>query len=403
MADIFDEIFEGTSEAGGKKPEEAGVEQKPEVTGQSGVEQAASPETTGTPQQQTPATEENVEDFNVGEFNKKFNLEKWGLNFEKKEDIDGFFENSVSNSKKVNNLEGEIQDYKTKIKSFEEENQYYKDYVDKFSVESIFGSKENAEKYMLSKQLGNGRDPGVTEKIISTDVNSLNDLDALVLRIQYNTPKLAGQDLNIKRSVLKKIGVDVDEEGFDINSPQLDYDQQVEIAMQAGDARQYLNGLKTSAEKPELFSPPEEIKNRIEGDKAKKDSLVKSWDENADRVVEKIPDINLKFDDLDFTYNVDGDFKKSIAKDIKESAVKRGLEVNEDNIGKLAQEALERYEFVNRHKILKKAIEEERARLTEKYDDKINNTAPINDKESPNETKDSLTEMNNEISDYFKF
>jgi hypothetical protein len=403
MADQFDKIFEeGEKKVDNTEQEventeavqDTQQEEKAEPVTQEATTQESVPESTPTEQDTVTEEPKPSEDwFSIDKFQEKFGVKDYGIEFENEDSIKTFFDKASNNSKKLSEYEQKIADYESRVKTIEEEANYYKDWVSKNDIEKVFGSKENAEKYYISKQLGKGRDPGVINRIISEDVNTLNDLDALSLKMQYNSPKLAGRDADIKKNILKKLGTDVDDPDFNLNNVSLDPHQEIDLAMQADDARTYLKGLKNNVEKPEFLSPSEQIQQRIESDKQKREALTSTWEDGAKRVANQLPDVKIDLNGTEFSYELDSKFKQEVAADIQKSAVKRGLELNEENIAKLSQEALGRYEYENRHKIYQQIAQETEARLEEKYDKKVTNAKPVNTNEKP-DSDPNLEEQN---------
>jgi hypothetical protein len=396
MDEVFDKIMK--QEGQQEKPQEQAQETtqpqpqpQPQAQESQPEPQGAKPQPPdqGEPQQQAQPEEQSA--FDLDSFKSRFEVDKFGFDFKSEDDIRSFFENSKTNSQKAQELESKVNEFEKLKSSLEDENRQYKEYLDQFSPEKIFGSKEEAEKYMISQQLGKGRDPGVTNRLVNSDVNSLSDLEALSLEMQYNSPSLARKDPSkLKKSLLKEAGVEqdihgnaIDDMSFDAANPQMTDDAEINLAMKATKAKDYLTSIKGKVEKPNFFNPSEDLQNRWNEQKTKREQLTNTWNDSAKRVVDKLSDVKMDVDGEEFTFEIDSDYKNGLIDRVKESAIRRGMEPNEENIGKLAKESVDAYKYQNMDKIMKAALEKQRSKLIDEYDSKVNNTKPVNQQENP--------------------
>jgi hypothetical protein len=296
----------------------------------------------------------------------------------------------------LNELKAAKEEYEKKLPYYQEVEKEFQNLVDLADPAKFFKTEEEYNNFLISQKLGEGKDFGVTQRIVRNDLSKLSDLDVLSLQYQYDTPRLAGQDTEIKRMILKKLGVDLEEEGFDINNPKLDTGQDIELARMAQQTRDHFNQAKASVQKPDRPDFRKKIEEQTQAKAAAEakrkedfDKMAHAWEGEVKGITETISKIEHKIknenneDVVDFVFKVDEEFGKNVPSLVMNYALSNNLPPTQENVkyaGELAQMA---YVYDNLWKIAEAYKNQENAKLREQLDKERYNGTDFNTKTPP--------------------
>ncbi|KKK80156.1 hypothetical protein LCGC14_2826320, partial [marine sediment metagenome] len=183
------------------------------------------------------------------------------------------------------------------------------------------------------KETGNS-DFGVFKTINSTDIASMESMQALVTLAVLKTPALAGQEANLKKNFERKYNLDpenVDEAELAINK--------VGLLQDGEEAKKSLLEVKSKLKMPE---PPEETP-AVGGPKEltteEKQSLQTEWGKIAAKIGETYGTIPIPMKDSKepvLSYQIDGEIQKAAVQGAVAYCVQNQMELNEDNVKRVA-------------------------------------------------------------------
>ena len=226
-------------------------------------------------------------------------------------------------------------------------------------------------------------DPGVAAKMLNVDTNNMENLDVISMWHQFKAPKLSRDEA--EAVAYSEAGVDLEameEEGFKLNKAQAG-----RLAVKAQEIRDNINSLISNVEVPDVPNPYKELISGIEDTQKQSEELATKWVDSYGEKLEESLD-HVEFKDFDFEYEIDNDSKTELVKEMISYAVKEGMQPTESNIKDVIKVAKELYLQRNAKKIMSAAIKNAVTKSEDKFDEKINNTKPINKEESPKELHD---------------
>lgn len=296
----------------------------------------------------------------------------------------------------LNELKAAKEEYEKKLPYYQEVEKEFQNLVDLADPAKFFKTEEEYNNFLISQKLGEGKDFGVTQRIVRNDLSKLSDLDVLSLQYQYDTPRLAGQDTEIKRMILKKLGVDLEEEGFDINNPKLDTGQDIELARMAQQTRDHFNQAKASVQKPERPDFRKKIEEQTQAKAAAEakrkedfDKMAHAWEEQTKGIVSSINKIefmkkNDKNEDVvDFTFTMDEEFQKEIPALVMNHVLSNGLPPTQENVQYAGDLVKRIYISDNYQKLVEAHTNQKLTELREQLDKERYNGTDFNTKTPP--------------------
>lgn len=384
MKDAVDEVL-NDPESGFVKAGEKPAETPPEATPAPETPAAETPPAEAPPAETPP--EAPAWDFKLDEFNKRY-----GLDFKDEDNLKSFFEKGS----KLSEIETELNGLKEQLPYYQEVEQTLRDFVDTNDPIKVYGSEEAYKDALAIRKLSQeGRNEAVVTKAIKSNLGAMSDLDVLTMKKEFDSPSVVGETEAIKRSILRSVGVDIDEwekeneKRYDVNNPDLTPEQKVGIAGMADMARNEIRSLKSSIEVPEYKSPLEGLKEKIKQDQEASEKRVQDWEKQGDRLTSEFSKIE-KFskdkegkDIVDFVYEIDPSFKSDIKQMVVDYAKERGLEPTQENVDEVKKLVLFTYLTDNWEKVLDAYGTERESRVVTKVDQEIHNPAPVNKEEAP--------------------
>lgn len=275
------------------------------------------------------------------------------------------------------------------------------------------GDAEAYKRWKVESMLSEGKDKGTVSKILSSDLNNMSDIEVLTMYEQYLSPRLAGKDSVIKRGILEEIGVDFDtyreqnEKEFNINKPELTDTQDYKLTSKASQARNYLSNLinetSSKVEIPQSTNIQEEIKAKLDKEKATFEETKKGWESTKDKLKSALSEINFNKKDkdgnalFDYTYKVDGSELDKITESVVKYAISQGYEPTEENLSKVVERGAGVLFEQHRNDIMFAAVQEEATRRLEEYKKGLHNTQPVNSTDAPETTPDQQAQIDNAL------
>jgi len=296
----------------------------------------------------------------------------------------------------------ELNTFKQKESFYRELEQQYEELAKKEDPLSLFANEEEYKNFLTAQKMGvnQGKDFGVVQKIVRTNMDQMDDLDVLSLKDQYDIPKFAGKDDKVKKALLEEIGVDVNDENFKLDhyKEHLTEEQDLKLARLANQARQFFNQNKADVKIPERVDYKQKIQERLQQRQDRFNQLNTAWKEQANRIAEssnqvKYVEKNEKGEVVDeFVYDVDAEFKQSIPEIVNNYAVTNNVEPTPENVKAVTELMMNAYKVANWEKMLKSARNEARTQVREQLDKERFNGQPINKTEAPPDRKPDETD-----------
>lgn len=293
---------------------------------------------------------------------------------------------------------------------FEKEKAYYKELeqnyeelIKKEDQSSLFANEDEYRNFLVAQKIGQGKDFGVVQKIIRSNLDQMDELEVVSLKEQYDIPKFAGRDDRVKKALLEEIGVDINDPEFKLENykEKLTEEQDLKLSRLANQARQFFNQSKSGVQLPEKVDYKQKINERLQQRQQRVEQLNKTWQETAKGIAEsasqvKFVEKNDKGEVVDeFIYDVDAEFKQNIPDIINQYAVSNNVEPTPENVKAVTELLMNAYKVANWEKMLKSARNEARTQVREQLDKERFNGQPINKTEAPPDRKpDENDEIN---------
>ena len=293
---------------------------------------------------------------------------------------------------------------------FDKEKAYYKELEQNYEElikqkdDSInFANDDEYKIYLTAQKMGQGKDFGVVQKIIRSNLDQMDELEVVSLKEQYDIPKFAGRDDRVKKALLEEIGVDINDPEFKLENykEKLTEEQDLKLSRLANQARQFFNQSKSGVQLPEKVDYKQKINERLQQRQQRVEQLNKTWHETAKGIAEsasqvKFVDKNDKGEVVDeFIYDVDAEFKQNIPDIVNQYAVSNNVEPTPENVKAVTELLMNAYKVANWEKMLKSARNEARTQVREQLDKERFNGQPINKTEAPPDRKpDENDEIN---------
>jgi hypothetical protein len=300
-------------------------------------------------------------------------------------------------------LKSSLNDLKTKAEEYEKKLPYYSELEKEFEnivkladPMNLFKSEEEYNHFLMTQKLGEGKDFGVTQKIVRNDLDKMSDLDVLSLQYQYDSPRFAGQDLECKRTILKQLGVDIEDPEFDIKNPKLEVDKDIQLSRMAQQSREFFNRAKSDVKKPERpdfrKSIQEQVQAKEAAEKANKERFnqrARTWEEKVKGLTDsaykfEMTEKNDKNEDVvDFAFTMEDEFKKEMPEMIMHHVLSNGLEPTQENVDAAIDLARRIYISDNWQKLLKAHTNQAVTKLREQLDKERYNGTDFNTRTAP--------------------
>ena len=274
-------------------------------------------------------------------------------------------------------------DYDIKVKEATE----FKSKVDEYTAKEKAWAEEKAkleakvnplaffrdEKAYVAEQLRRqfpDKDPSVIEKVVTSDLTKMDKLDVLAYGILMDTPDIEGGLEGAREAALSDLGVEAG------SSPEeWDRTTKNKLAIKANQARQHLEEqYQRQVEIPKVRTEEElqaEMATRIDG-------LKKAWTPYLEKM-EAIDKLQIPAEDgtVLATIDIPAEWRKEMRDEMVEAAVAVG-EPNEQTLAQLNTAREMKFIHKNFPKLATILLNQERTRLTEEFDKKLNNTEPPN-------------------------
>lgn len=338
--------------------------EEPKVDDQnSGVEE---PTTQGAPPTEEPKVEEPQTDTFFEEMNKRF-----GAQFKSTDEVKGIFE-----------LPKKVAEYETKLKESESLAKAAEDY--KKRIEELEGSQDplkyfSSPESFVAEQLRikyPNRDPYVLQKIATTNVDSMDDLDVLVKEKVLSVPN-APKEESIRSIVLKKYGVDP-------STPPEEWDDLVkdEMRLDAAAAREKINNFKSAIELPKVMTKEQRQQAEMQA-KAEREKLL-----------EPMRDTFTKFEKFShpgipgFEADVTGEYKSKLPDIFKGYFGDSGIPPTPENLETAVEFRNAFFVYEHLPKLREIWIKEGQAGTQKKVDEELHNDTPPNTATASDDQRD---------------
>lgn len=302
----------------------------------------------------------------------------------------------------------ELESYKKKADEFSSLKEVHDLVIDEFKkhIEANdpikqFGSADAYKAELTARALskGSASEPVkfISSRIAQSDLNSLSDLDVVSLGWQYDAPKFAGKDDDIKKAIMKELGVeDSLLEEYAPGDINLSPDQELKLSRLAVQERDRFNAVKTKVEVPaqrdfdSLIN--EKITKRGEEIKATQERIAamkQGWTNEANRLAGLISTVEIvdKGEDgsnvVDFSFEVDAEFKKEIPGMVLNYALQNNLQPTQENVQAVAELVKGVYQLKSRETIFRAYKKEIESKLREQFGKDQHNARPLNTAEAP--------------------
>jgi hypothetical protein len=283
--------------------------------------------------------------------------------FKTEEDFKTFFEEVSGKAGKTAEYEKILEERKAKDEEYQTLMDYIQQNEGKYDpLNSVFkGDKEAMKRYFVAESLKqNGYNKSVVDRVMGADLDQMDSMDVIILGRQLKSKRLIGKDESIKRNVLREVGVDVDNEEFNIRDMKLTSDQQADLDAEADEVASEIRRAIDSVQIPETADP---IKKILETTKTRKESqqqLHEAWtgQEATDKLKEKLDILKFEHEGYEFKYKMSDAEKTSLLKEIALDAAIQGKEVNEENLKLYSEAAKQRFASRNLGKLFSAAAKQ---------------------------------------------
>lgn len=251
-----------------------------------------------------------------------------------------------------------------------------------------------AQKLLQGKNIQDTRVQALVQNIALSDLTQLNDLDVVSYGWQYDSPKFAGQEVEIRRIILKEIGLDEDvlnDPGFKLSEVQLTPEQELRLSRMAKAERDRFSSVKDSVKPPEkkdwksiLQEKVEKRQQEIQAARARIESLKGGWADEAKRTAESLKSVEFLSQNEqgqsvpEFTFEVDADFKKLIPDMVIGYALEHNLEPTQENAKAIGDLVKGVYVLKNIERMIPAFKKDVESKLREQFGKDIHNGRPIN-------------------------
>lgn len=303
-------------------------------------------------------------------------------------DVSGFnqyFEKSFADENELRNLfeyPEKIKDYETRIEDRERElqsaHEKYNALLDSIDPEKVFPNKDAVALSQLAEKYPRA-DVGILSKIRSTEVDSMDKLDALVMIDKLTVPSNVSDSIR-KSEILKSLNIEEDGDGLSDNDR---YRIEREYVSKSG----ILQEIKEFQPELKKFDFELERSERQEKKSQELESL-KSHNEKALKILldgYKETKSAYKEDGKDrfYTYIVDNDFKERHFNEMLDNITNSGVKITSENAQDIAKRIDNEYWLQNRDKIIHDAIKQATSEQKEAAHSEIHSDSPTNKSEAP--------------------
>lgn len=268
--------------------------------------------------------------------------------------------------------------------------------------------EEFAANYTIN-QLAQGRDRGIAERIVKSDISKMDAMEAIVLQYQFSTPTLADKHELIVKSVLQDLGIDVEDPDFDPDNVQIkDPSKVVKYARMEADAKEFLRKQVDSVQVPAIKDFKKEIQDKVEARKqaevesqSARQKRVADWGGKAKELADQITKIDFTEtkdgkEVVDFTYQIPKEFLNEVVPYLVEFAVENGYDINPESVSKVQAEFIQFIKDERQDEIRKAYASEMVSRTKAEMDTKVHNPKPINTQDAPPEHEKDFKQQVNE-------
>jgi len=215
----------------------------------------------------------------------------------------------------------------------------------------------------------NINDAGIFNKLNSTDIANMDDMDALVLNHIVSYPSLAGKEPQVRKYFETKYNVDPRKvEAGDITQDELEVNQ-IGIATDGAQAKTKLSELKSKIKMPEI-PVEEEIPGSKKWTPEEETSKKKVWSEVDAKIMEQfgnlaIPIKGAKEPIINFV--LPEETKTALLKNALDYTIGNQMEVNENNVKSVAEMIYTNAVMANLDEIMHTVFERARSMTEEEY------------------------------------
>lgn len=310
--------------------------------------------------------------------------------------------------------EDEIKSTISSLSSYQELSQkkgYYEE-LEKILPEvlaELDGRTGTPEEFALNytvNQLSQGRDRSVVQRIVGSDIQKMDAIEAIVLQYQFMAPNLSDKHELVVKSVLQDLGVDTEDPEFDANNIQIK--DVVKFARMEADAKKFLKDQVSSVQVPPIKDFKKEIEARAEARKQAeaesqtvRQKRVQDWTGKAKEIASQVTKIDFMEtkdgkDVVDFTYQIPKEYLDEVIPYLVEYAVESGYDVNADGVKKVQDEFIQFIKDEKQDEIRRAYGSEIASRIKAEMDAKIHNPKPINTQEAPSSQEKTYQQEANE-------
>ena len=340
---------------------------------------------------QKPADKDGGDDaadsFDVEGFNKQF-----GTEFTDEEALKG----SLT---KLNDL-SDYDDVKSKMTELEgqysELQEKYKEAQELLDPRKHFVNEEEYKRQLILQQYGQDVNPAILNKIVSSDLSALSDVDILTLGKMVANPRLEGGEAGARELVYKQIGVDPEEDVSEWSQVTRNL-----VAEAANSARKELNKIK-SVDVPEKVDFEEQRAQKAAKAEEEKQQLQGGWNKVAEKMLEGFEKYSLTREvegknETYFEYAVDDDFKKAAVDMIVGYYVDNNIEPTKESVADAREYIKGLFWRQKGNEIVQAYGKDIESQLIEKHNIETDNPKPPKDDDAP---EGEVDKQQKELIDY---
>jgi hypothetical protein len=224
---------------------------------------------------------------------------------------------------------------------------------------------------------------GLFEKINSTELATMDPMEALVAKYILDNPNQAGQEDMVRKFFVKKYDMDPDhdEETLSLNKFSMEAD--------GATAKKSLQEIKEKLKIPEPSKEPAQPKVKTPEEIA---TLEKGWNDFGTKAATHLSKLQIPIKDgkeslLD--YEISESEKKEVADYITNFAAKNQMELTKENADILGKDAYQKLMIRKLPEIVHSVFEKAREMTEAEVHNLYSNPSPLNNKDTPPPTSDT--------------
>lgn len=326
-----------------------------------------------------PKNKSQIEEPIIPKEEKSFDVsglnEYYGTSFENADSLKTIFESQ----EKHKDFDSQIAGKDTELSQAQEK---YNSLLDAIDPEKILPNKEAVALSQLADKYPNA-DLGVLSNIRSTDLSTMDKLEALVVLDKLTVPSKVSDSIR-RDEILRNLDIEKDDVSELTESDR--YRIEREYTSKAGTLEE-IKGFQPEFNKFDFEAERTTRQQKLDVDK----KSLSAHNEKALKIIldgysETKSDYSEDGKDRAFTYTVGGEFKEKFFGDILTRITDSGVKITNENANEIATDIDNLFWLQNRQDIIQDSIKQALSKEKENNHNEVHSNSPINKTEAPSTT-----------------